>query len=90
MSSQNRAEGGYAKGRGSDDLASLKESGDLEYAADGMIFLHPSADRCTDPLAVALELADAKNRYGSLGRVGSYFGRTSGNSATEEPSKAAA
>ncbi|MGA2134442.1 MAG: DnaB-like helicase C-terminal domain-containing protein [Bryobacteraceae bacterium] len=46
ISSQNRAQGNYGGGRGSSNLDSLKESGDLEYSADSVIsFIRAKAVR---------------------------------------------
>jgi replicative DNA helicase len=39
LASQNRSAGNYGNGKGSAALDSLKESGDLEYAADVVVFL---------------------------------------------------
>src|SRR5499427_1880224 len=39
LASQNRSAGNYGAGKGSAALDSLKESGDLEYAADVVLFL---------------------------------------------------
>lgn len=64
ISSQNRDAGGYGRGRGSASLDSLKESGDLEYGADAVLFL-VQTDRPADPPARALDLVVSKNRYGA-------------------------
>lgn len=73
LSSQNRAGGGYGNGGGKAGLDSLKESGDLEYAADAVLFLTPSNDREASPPARALTLKVAKNREGATGKVELVF-----------------
>src|SRR5262249_24405494 len=70
LASQNRSAGNYGSGKGSAALDSLKESGDLEYAADVVLFLtEPQEHRATPP-ARAEELPGAKNRPGDTGKVG--------------------
>jgi replicative DNA helicase len=64
ISSQNRSAGGYGAGGGSSALDSLKESGDLEYSADTVLFLKRSDRAAQDP-ARAVDLVIAKNRYGA-------------------------
>lgn len=62
LSSQNRT--GYGDGKASSNLATLKESGDLEYTADVVLFLTPSEKRTATPPALAVDLSIEKNRYG--------------------------
>jgi replicative DNA helicase len=64
LSSQNRSSGAYGNGGGSAALDSLKESGDLEYSADSVLFLKRSERAVQDP-ARAVDLVVAKNRYGA-------------------------
>jgi replicative DNA helicase len=63
ISSQNRQSEGSAK------LVSLKESGDLEYAADTVAFLVQTTERWETPPARAVDLVVEKNRFGDKGRV---------------------
>jgi len=72
LSSQNRASGGYDGSGGRASLASLKESGDLEYSADVVLFLTES-DEQLNPHSKALELHVAKNRHGQTGKVALTF-----------------
>lgn len=67
ISSQNRT------GQGSANLTSLKESGDLEYSADTVIFLVEAQKRPATPPARAVDLVIEKNRYGDKGRVELVF-----------------
>lgn len=69
LASQSRAGGAYGRGGGEASLDSLKESGDLEYAADVALFLTPPKERKVQPPAVALDLTIAKNREGPTGMV---------------------
>ena len=72
ISSQNRSVGDYGRG-GSAQLDSLKESGDLEYAADSVLFLTQTRERnATDP-ARAVDLVVVKNRFGATGTVPLIF-----------------
>ena len=73
ISSQNRAAGNYGTGGGSAALDSLKESGDLEYGADAVLFLRPNEERPAAPPARALDLVVAKNRDGGTGAVRLLF-----------------
>lgn len=75
LSSQSRAGGNYARGGGSSSLASLKESGDLEYAADVALFLTPESESVgeQDQPVRGLELSIGKNRHGPTGTVGVTF-----------------
>ena len=73
LASQNRSAGNYGNGKGSAALDSLKESGDLEYAADVVLFLTEAQERLATPPARAMELTVAKNRHGETGKVGLIF-----------------
>jgi len=67
ISSQNRP------GQGTANLISLKESGDLEYSADTVLFLIESQKRTATPPARAVDLAVEKNRYGDRGIIPLIF-----------------
>jgi replicative DNA helicase len=72
--SQNRAQGDYgANGKGAPTLDSLKESGDLEYAADVVVFLHRSQSRQALEPTRAVDLTIAKNRNGETGSAELLF-----------------
>ena len=74
LASQNRAQGNYGSARGgSANLDSLKESGDLEYAADAVLFLTNSPESSAIPPARPLTLTVAKNRYDEVGIVELIF-----------------
>jgi len=73
LASQNRSAGHYGNGKGSAALDSLKESGDLEYAADVVLFLTEAQERGATPPARAVELTVAKNRHGETGKLGLIF-----------------
>lgn len=73
LASQNRAQGNYGNGKGTAALDSLKESGDLEYAADVVLFLTEAKERQAVPPARAVDLTIAKNRHGETGRVDLIF-----------------
>lgn len=73
LASQNRSEGSYGSGKGKATLDSLKESGDLEYAADVVMFLTGSDERTAMPPARAVDLTVAKNRDGEVGYVPLVF-----------------
>jgi replicative DNA helicase len=73
LASQNRSAGNYGNGKGSAALDSLKESCDLEYAADVVLFLTEAQERLATPPARAVELTVAKNRHGDTGKVGLIF-----------------
>ena len=73
LASQNRSAGNYGNGKGSAALDSLKESGDLEYAADVVLFLTEAQERCATPPARAVELTVAKNRQGDTGKLSLIF-----------------
>lgn len=73
LSSQNREAGSYGNGGGRPSLDSLKESGDLEYAADAVLFLTPDPKREAMPPARAVRLHVGKNRYGETGSLALIF-----------------
>ena len=73
LASQNRSAGHYGNGKGTAALDSLKESGDLEYAADVVLFLTEAQERSATLPARAMELTVAKNRQGDTGKVGLIF-----------------
>ena len=73
LASQNRSAGNYGNGKGTAALDSLKESGDLEYAADVVLFLTEAQERGATPPARAMELTVAKNRHGETGKLGLIF-----------------
>ena len=73
LASQNRAQGNYGGGKGAAALDSLKESGDLEYSADVILFLTQDEKRPTTPPARAIDLTIAKNRHGDTGKVPLIF-----------------
>ncbi|MDP9440186.1 MAG: DnaB helicase C-terminal domain-containing protein, partial [Actinomycetota bacterium] len=88
--SQNRAQGDYgANGKGAPTLDSLKESGDLEYAADVVMFLHRSQDRTAMEPTRAVDLTVAKNRNGELGKVELIFRANIGDMEEEDKRGAA-
>ncbi len=74
LASQNRAQGDYGNGKGAAALDSLKESGDLEYAADVVLFLTPASEkRHAMPPARAVDLTISKNRNGDIGKAELVF-----------------
>lgn len=73
LASQNRSAGNYGNGKGTAALDSLKESGDLEYAADVVLFLTEAQERLATPPARAVELPLAKNRHGDTGKLPLIF-----------------
>src|SRR5437867_6267533 len=73
LASQNRSAGNYGNGKGTAALDSLKESGDLEYAADVVLLLTEAQEHCATPPARAVELTGANNRHGDTGKVGLIF-----------------
>lgn len=73
LASQNRSAGNYGNGKGTAALDSLKESGDLEYAADVVLFLTEAQERMATPPARTVELTVAKNRHGETGKLGLIF-----------------
>ncbi len=84
ISSQNRSVGDYGRG-GSAQLDSLKESGDLEYSADSVLFLTQARERtATDP-ARAVDLVVVKNRFGAIGTVPLIFRPDTGVFREEAP-----
>lgn len=84
ISSQNRSVGDYGRG-GSAQLDSLKESGDLEYAADSVLFLTQARERTASEPARAVDLAVVKNRFGATGTVGLIFRPDTGVFREEAP-----
>lgn len=73
LASQNRAGGDYGSGKGKAALDSLKESGDLEFAADSVMFLTHDPERpAVEPMR-AVTLTVAKNRNGETGTVPLLF-----------------
>lgn len=74
IASQNRAGAGVDYRRnGGATLDSLKESGDLEYTADVVMFLGEAPERTAAHPARAVDLTVAKNRNGEVGRVELIF-----------------
>jgi len=73
LASQNRSAGNYGNGKGTAALDSLKESGDLEYAADVVLFSTEAQELMATPPARAVDLTVAKNRHGDTGKVGLIF-----------------
>jgi replicative DNA helicase len=73
LASQNRAQGDYGAGGGAAALDSLKESGDLEYQADAVLFLTEAKKRVAMPPARAVDLTLAKHRQGDTGKVELIF-----------------
>lgn len=74
IASQNRTGAGLDYRRsGGATLDSLKESGDLEYAADVVMFLTESHEREATLPARAVDLSVGKNRNGETGRVELVF-----------------
>jgi replicative DNA helicase len=84
LSSQNRGAGHYGNGKGSAALDSLKESGDLEYAADAVLFLIEAPERQILPPARAVDLVVAKNRQGDTGKIALIFRPDLGTLREEE------
>ena len=79
ISSQNRVGGNYGNDRdgtakgGSASMDSLKESGDLEYSADVIMFLRLAQGRTAVEPARAVTLTVSKNRFGGLDDVQLIF-----------------
>jgi replicative DNA helicase len=73
LASQNRAAGNYGNGKGTAALDSLKESGDLEYAADIVLFLTEAQEHRALPPARAVVVTVAKNRHGETGQIELIF-----------------
>ncbi len=67
--------GNYGNGGGRAALDSLKESGDLEYSGDVVLFLTEAKDddRTATPPALALDLHLKKQRNGPTGKVPLVF-----------------
>jgi replicative DNA helicase len=84
LSSQNRGAGHYGNGKGSAALDSLKESGDLEYAADAVLFLVEAPERPILPPARAVDLVVAKHRHGDTGTIALIFRPDLGTLREEE------
>ena len=72
LASQNRAQG-PGKGNSAAALDSLKESGDLEYSADVVLFLTHDKEQLMTPPARAIKLTVAKNRNGDTGDINLVF-----------------
>ncbi|MEP7218326.1 MAG: DnaB-like helicase C-terminal domain-containing protein [Bacteroidota bacterium] len=84
LSSLNRADGAYGESGKTPPVSSLKESGDLEFAADTIIMLSTSSTRIpVEPLR-AIDATLKKNRLGPLGSVDLIFDPTRGRFAQEE------
>lgn len=86
LSSQNRAQGNYGTSGGGAALDSLKESGDLEYAADAVMFLTELTDGSgRGPGGVRrMQLALRKNRYGEQGSLNMVFRPDKGDMREED------
>ncbi len=67
IASQNRA------GQGKAEMTSLKESADLEYSADSILFLTEPGGGGGSSVARTLELAVRKNRFGDQGTMKLVF-----------------
>lgn len=85
IASQNRASGSYGGGGGRAALDSLKESGDLEYAARVAMFLtSEDPEEAASPKAArSLTLAIRKNRFGPTGDVKLVFAPETGTFRVE-------
>lgn len=74
LSSQSRSGGGYGSGGGGRDaLDSLKESGDLEFGGDVVMFLTEDKERAASPPARAVNLSIKKHRHGPTDRIPLLF-----------------
>ncbi|MCG8455199.1 MAG: AAA family ATPase [Holophagales bacterium] len=73
LSSQSRSAGGYGSGGGRDALDSLKESGDLEFGGDVVMFLTEDPERSATPPSKALTLSVRKNRHGPTAKIPLVF-----------------
>lgn len=62
VASQSRQ--GYQAGKTNAFVETLKESGDLEYSADVIVFIEKSKDNGSTPMVRNCKLKIAKNRYG--------------------------
>jgi replicative DNA helicase len=71
ISSQTRE--GYGRGGGATTLDTLKESGDLEYMAEAVLFLTTSDERMVQPPGRAVDLTVSKNRHGEVGGIHLLF-----------------
>lgn len=76
ISSQSR--GAYKGSVTSDDLASLKESGELEYTADTAWFLVDRESPGCSPRVKPLSLSITKNRFGDTGKIPLIFNKAKG------------
>ena len=76
ISSQNRA------GQGTAAMTSLKESAELEYSADSLLFLTESKDAIGGTVR-GMELTLQKNRFGEKGKVNLVFNPAQGRFAEE-------
>ncbi len=73
LSSQSRSGGGYGSGGGRDSLDSLKESGDLEFGGDVVMFLTEDKERGSTPPARAVHLSIKKHRHGPTDKIPLLF-----------------
>ncbi len=73
LSSQSRSGGGYGSGGGRDSLDSLKESGDLEFGGDVVMFLTEDKERGSAPPARAVHLSIKKHRHGPTDKIPLLF-----------------
>lgn len=73
LSSQSRSAGGYGGGGGRDALDSLKESGDLEFGGDVVMFLTEDGERTATPPAKAVSLSIKKHRHGPTAKIPLVF-----------------
>ena len=85
IASQNRERGHYGSGGGGIGLDSLKESGDLEYMADAVLFLSPNNDTRISSAEKPIRLIIAKNRHGDTGTVKLLFHPDKGVFKEENP-----
>lgn len=85
--SQSRAANYGGEGTGRAALDTLRESGDLEYMADVVMFL-TSSDRVAQPPTQALDLTIGKNRHGGTGKVPIVFRAEHGVMHLEAPEAA--
>ncbi|MEP7218385.1 MAG: DnaB-like helicase C-terminal domain-containing protein [Bacteroidota bacterium] len=80
LSSLNRAEGNYGDGSGkAPPVSAIKESGDLEFAADTIIMLSTNPTRIIREPLRAIDATLKKNRLGPLGSVELTFDPTRGH-----------
>ena len=73
LSSQSRSGGGYGSGGGRDSLDSLKESGDLEFGGDVVMFLTEDKERGATPPARSVHLSIKKHRHGPTDKIPLIF-----------------